>query len=367
MGNKKLLCLGNGPVMSFTPYLAKLALVCESLNIDVDFVTWSRQSDSTTAKDPSNIKVKILMNKEGGGSKVLLVLLYFLWMFKVFIYMLRSEEVKVICSRFENSFPVYIASFFKKIDYIYADRDNLHSTYKWPFFLKKIIYFIEYKVARRAQYHLIPGVSRNFTKLSNVTIIPNIPSRDIFEKAKLLHDIRVSKQGKLSSKLVVYITGWITETRGLEQIQAALTSSSLEKNIYFLIAGDVNDDTKLLFGNNVRYLGRISSEESLSYYFDSSIVISLYDPRVEINQNAEPNKWWDCVVTNTPFVTNYNINTASDFQGLTDVSYIDYFSEKSLVLFLQNYVANKGANKVQKSHKMWDELMAELLNKFYRP
>lgn len=366
--NKKIICLGNGPVMSFTPYMAKLAMTLKHLNLDIDFVTWERESDITTAVDPDNVKVNVLMrkgNKE--SSRLMLLLFYFLWMFKLFFYVVSTnhDNKLFICSRFENCFPVWVASFFKKIEYIYADRDALHFTYKWPYLIKIIIKKVESLMAARAVVHLIPGESRDFTKLNNVVVVNNLPSSWVLNEAFLIHEKRnIIKK----DKVIVYINGWLVTTRGLEQILAAITSKELIDFYEFIIAGDV--DNKLLDAikkmNNVKYLGRLSNEEALSYYYDSDVVISLYDPAIEINRKAEPNKWWDCVATNTPFITNNNIDTVINFDGLVKYWVIDYNEQKSLLKFLfynKNEIKQHDKCLANVNIELWDVKISNLINK----
>lgn len=368
----KIVCIGNGPVMSFTPYMAKLALTLEGMNLRAKFLTWQRLSDKTTATDPSCIDVEVLMFKgRSDTSSASLVMLYLLWMFKLFFFILKSDDTHYICSRFENCFPIWLASKFRKLNYIYADRDALHSTYNWPKVIKWFIKWLESKISLAAKVHLIPGQSRDFTNGTNVKVVPNLPSTWILETAKDIYKSR----GRITEDgiLTVYINGWLAPTRGRVHILNALSSAKLKNSVKFIIAGEMQEEHIKSFEKqiNVRYLGRLSSEEALSYYYDADVVVSLYDPSIEINTKAEPNKWWDCAVTRTPFITNFGIDTLEQFTDLVEYELIDYTDVHSLETCLLYYAGkNREKNSIitkdDMSVELWDNQVLDIINDFYK-
>lgn len=369
--SRKLVCIGNGPVMSFTPYMAKLALTLKSMNVDVEFITWKRESDSTTAKDPDNINQYCLLNSGRlSVPKCFLVITYIYWMLKLFAFVLLSKDRYYFCSRFENCFPVWLGSKFRSINYIYADRDSLYSTYSWPSAIKPLIKWVETKIATSASVHLIPGESRDFTGHVNVEIVKNLPASWTLNKSIQIANSRIS-EGTDSEQLCVYLNGWLAPTRGRKHIINAICNANLLDKVKFIVAGDFDQDfSDTISGStNVEMLGRLSNEEALSYYYSSDVVVSLYDPSIEINVKAEPNKWWDCVFTNTPFVTNYGIETLAGFKGLVPYYQIDYQDEMSLSYFLETvsldekYKRNR-TNTQDVNYPYWDERIKDIINKF---
>lgn len=369
--SRKLVCIGNGPVMSFTPYMAKLALTLKSMNIDVKFITWKRKQDYTTAKDPDNISQYCLLHSGMVKlPKMFLVLTYIYWMIKLFVFILFSKDRYYFCSRFENCFPVWLASKFRSINYIYADRDSLFSTYSWPRPLKALIKSIESKIATSSFVHLIPGHSRNFTGNDNVEVVQNLPASWTLSKS-----IEIAKSRKSNCTepecLCVYLNGWLAPTRGRKHIINAISNVAISDRVKFIVAGDFDQDFSDAISDctNVHMLGRLSNEEALSYYYSSDIVVSLYDPSIEINVKAEPNKWWDCVFTNTPFVTNYGIETLSGFEGLVPFYQIDYQDEMSLSQFIETisldpkYKRNKEFTQ-DVNYPYWDEKVENIISKF---
>ena len=99
--------------------------------------------------------------------------------------------------------------------------------------------------------------------------------------------------------------------------------------------------------------------------------MSLYDPSIEINTKAEPNKWWDCAVTGTPFITNFGIDTLKLFTDLVEYKEIDYTDDYSLETCLINY-AEKNispppviANDAM-TVELWDTQIVDIITDFYK-
>ena len=61
---------------------------------------------------------------------------------------------------------------------------------------------------------------------------------------------------------------------------------------------------------NVTHYGELSQHEALALYRQADLACTFYDPAIQINRYAEPNKWWDCVFMGTPPVLNEGIATA---------------------------------------------------------
>lgn len=368
---EKLYCLGNGPSMSFTPYMSKMANTLDILKIPVSFVTWNRLTlEGCSIVDPENVSVIKLMSTQETSNKFVLFFQYVIWMFKVFMYFMFKKDLKIICSRFENVFPIWCLSKFKKISYIYCDRDNLHSTYSWPLFIKFLLKKLETEIARGAKFHLIPGISRNFTGYNNIRVIPNLPDeKTLVESHSYFKSNRLSKLKSEYSK-VVYINGWLKSTRGLLHVKNAILSDKCT-DVLFIIAGGIDNDLSSIIKSraNCLYLGQVSNVIALSYYYISDVVVALYDPSIDINKVAEPNKWWDCALTKTPFVSNHGITTLSGFKKYGNFVCIDYDDEQSLCRLLENdfeMLASISKHPTTIDVQTWDKQFEVLILEFLR-
>jgi hypothetical protein len=119
---------------------------------------------------------------------------------------------------------------------------------------------------------------------------------------------------KRGSQLTVYVNGLLTQTRGLRTLVKAIQRCD-PGTVQVLVAGEpsCHDAEELIGLSEVEYLGQLTKEEALAVYYRAHLVFTFYDPAVEINRVAEPNKWGDCIATGTPFITNCEVQTAQSF------------------------------------------------------
>lgn len=356
----KLSVVAIGKDFTQYPYLSKLIDVLSS-NGNVEYIYWNRGGSEKTVE---NISYKELLYSLP-VNKTNLIVGYIKWIFNIFKYIIKSDTGNTIffTSRFDSALPFCIASIFsKKIEYVYLDRDCYHMTYSLGFF-KPIIKKIESIVGKRSLVHLVPGKSRDFTGFNNVVVVPNTPSHALFLEAK-----NRAKVLKKSSTFTIYINGWLVETRGANMILKALEMfNSSQIAINFLVAGPVkcSNINKLLEFDFVTYLGELNAQDSLSYYFVSDLVFAFYDPSIEINRFAEPNKWYDCVFSNTKFVTNKGLLTSSQLEdvGLAHtVQYGDFVELFKLILKLmeENSKLNKEILE-NLGYQFWDVKVREII------
>jgi len=361
----EIFCAGSLP--KYQPYMAKLEEVLQQLNVDYQFNCWLRKSTSQAKlDDQASSRVKSLYYNGYEGSKWL-VLHYLVWMLKIFFYTLTQfpKDNIAFVSRIDSALPFYLAAKLRNLQYVFLDRDCMHLSYKWPAPLKRLIKYIETKVAAAALKHVIPGQSRNFTHKDNVVIIPNSPHSITLQKAQA-----IASTLRRDDALTVYINGWLKPTRGIGFIAEAVEKLSQNANIKFIVAGEVAspEGQRLISLSNVNYLGNLDNAQALAYYYISDIILAFYDPSLEINRKAEPNKWFDCLMLNKLFITNSEIETAQIWLEKECCLGIEYNDSDALVTKLQYFAANrheleKMVNKVAKfTIEPWDTAMRELIS-----
>ena len=358
----KIIAIGNS--YKKVPFLSKIIEYFSGYP-KLEYVCWSRGDASSDSLD-SDIEVNVLYSKDP-KSRIAMLWSYFVWWIKVFWFCLYRIENKctVFSSRFDVASAVFCASIFNRnVRYIYFDRDAYHMSYNFSFFTK-IITFFEKIVSVNAVIHIVPGFSRDFTNSDNVRILPNTPSKNIFESAILF-----SKNLKRDTHFTVYVNGWLKSTRGFFMIRSAI--KNVNSNIRFILAGDSSNPNiqELSRMANVDYLGHLSSTEALSYYFVSDLVLSFYDPSVLINKKAEPNKWYDCAFSGTRFVTNYGIDTFDFFRNCPGCYSIDYGDSDALVALISQLASKKESGDLNKINpyfleldlKYWDIRLDEIIS-----
>lgn len=334
----------------------------------VEFWGWNRQN-ATETKEFDFVDIKFILTG-WTGSKLKVGLGYLLWIIKVFINsIIRKEDNLYFCLGFESACPVAFASLFRKKRFIYDNADNISKSYNWPIIIKILLEKLEKFSAKRAYIHLVPGVSRIEGFKDNTRIVSNTPSTEALSLAK---EIATNKGYKRDAKLTIYINGYLTMIRGMEIIYKAVRS--LGQDIYVIIAGESKCElaNKLIELPNVKYLGVVDNAESLAICYKSHVVITLYDPAIRINQLAEPNKWGDCIFTNTPFITNREIITAKPFIENNACFDINYSNEDEFIELLMKMSKNteivkpvmKNLDKFKSIYKPWNVAMKEILDDF---
>lgn len=322
------------------PYLFKLSTILKEEG-DLEYIYWSRTTDKHDTLDDIEYNMILAVCP---NNKASLLIAYFVWIFKLFTVFLKrppSERIYFV-SRLDAAIAMWSLRFLgKKFKYIYLDRDAYHMTYQLGFF-KPFVRWFEASIAKQALYHFIPGKSRDFTKAKNVLTIENTPNRKIFEEAKEL-----GKSLKKDIRFTIYINGWLVKTRGASAILQAIKTLD-PKKFKVLVAGPVQCKpiSDLIDLDVVEYLGQLSNTASLSYYFISDLVLSFYDPTIEINRKAEPNKWYDCVFCGVPFLTNSGIETSEPFEKIGLAKTINYNSEEDLIKLLETSQHNREVSNI---------------------
>jgi len=235
---------------------------------------------------------------------------YILWIVNLFFVLLKSKNVgRIFVSGFESAFVVYISTFIVKREYIFDNPDNFYQSKQLPGFLKNILLELERKIIKKSLITLVPDESRiDGYKLQRekFEILKNFPSKiDLNESLK-----RVSKQ---KEKLVIYMNGWLVPTRGLEMISRFIANLRPGLDLKIVIAGKKEGLDTILTSNYVEYKGVVNAISSLSYYHQSDLILTFYDPKLEINRKASPNKWGDAIITKTIPILNKGIETTGSY------------------------------------------------------
>lgn len=331
--NNKYCIVAIGGDLNVYPYLAKLKSILDSLG-DVSEITWNRGEVGKEKNSFFTYKI---------GSKIGLIFGYMLWVIKLtFLFCKNKDFDKVyFCSRLDCALPAFIANLIgNKVRYVYLDRDAYHLTYNFGL-LTKLVKKIEMAVAKKSVKHFVPGQSRNFTKLDNVCVIENTPTKAFFDEAKYL-----SVTHHRNDKFVIYVNGWLVNTRGADTILETIKLLDSAK-FRVIVAGpsECAAISDLISLEIVEYLGQLSNVQALSYYFISDVVLCFYDPSIEVNRKAEPNKWFDCAFTGTPFITNKGISTFDAFKGKGPVYAIEYGISSELFNLLNELSSSRTGSK----------------------
>jgi hypothetical protein len=350
--------------------LSKLNEVFEINEIKFLFWGWRR----TNKKVVKNYPISHLW-AGGGFSSKKLFFHYPIWIFMVFLHSFTlSKKDIVFAVSLDVALPIYLGSLFKGYTFIFNNPDNFSLTYNLKGFLKWFIDKIEAKVAKKALYHILPIDSRFEQDHDNIVIFPNFPLDSEIDKAK-----KVYASGKLNSfnldtirdddRFKIYINGRMVFHRGSEWIAEVLGELDQDKFL-IIVAGDIYCD-KLKYRleqlDNVISFSKLDNHKALSLYYCSDLVFAFYDPILPINRKAAPNKWWDCVACQVPFISNTEIETLSVFKEKDACFLVPYRDSKKLIELLNSLTFDRNKLlKVKKNLKSfeihsWEAKMNQLL------
>ena len=94
---------------------------------------------------------------------------------------------------------------------------------------------------------------------------------------------------------------------------------------------------------------------------------AFYDPALEINRLAEPNKWFDCAALEIPFFTNPGLFTSAPFEQRQACFLADYGDGAQLARELLRIDADRSLLETRRQglrqmrYEAWDTAMARVI------
>lgn len=340
--------------------LRKLVQLLQEMGHPVEFWGWERGGEQTEAHP--GIELKIFHRGGGYGGKAMLKH-YPVWMAKLWWnFLFKTKGRPLYCLSFDTAVSAAFA--FRK-SFLFDEADNFSMLSNWPGWMRKIFEWCENFAAKKAKIHLLPSKFRTKKVRPNDRFLPNMPTRAAVNAAEALAAERSYKPG---DKLTVLVTGRLVEDRGIGPILAAYRKLGAEK-VHLLIAGRTfaKEAEDLIKEPGVEYLGVVTNEEALALNYRAHLTLTYYDPKIEINRVAEPNKWGDCLATNTPFIVNSEVVTAKEFIDAEACFHVPYEDVDSLAALLDRLSVDRTELiKVKErlanfSASAWDDGMRKII------
>jgi glycosyltransferase involved in cell wall biosynthesis len=273
----------------------------------------------------------------GGHNSSLARAMYPLWMLRVFLFTLFAPGRQVFhCLGWETAFPAILASLFRRHRIIFDDADRFSMILGLSGPVRSIVMALEDWTAASATLHIIPSRSRYPRQLKTDFVLANTPTAKDLE-------IAATKVIEKPAKFVIYANGWLPETRGVLLIAEAFRRFAEGKpDVALLIAGFMPDKIRETVTSMVHviYRGELPQAEALALYQISDVLLTFYDPSVEINRYAEPNKWGDALCFGVPFIVNSEVETGREFVDAGVAFSIPYGDPDALVSLLLELYEN---------------------------
>lgn len=369
--NKEMIIIFPLSVIAHRTRLVKLVSIASDLGLSLSTWSWERNKGEHEKELAIKLDNRKILLKGGGYNSKWIKLYYPLWIISVFFQLiLRRPKNPVYCLGFETAFPAWVASKITRVQYIFDDADRFSMIISLPSTVNKIVKFLERKTSEGSLINIIPGYERYEFNNKKQTILKNMPDSQALEKSKKITVKRPSAQ------LVIYVNGWMGETRGLPIIlELAKRSLEARSDIHFIAAGDATDKSASSFITlpNVTYLGSLDNHEALAWYRASDFIFTYYDPAIEINRYAESNKWGDTLTFDVPIIVNSEVTTAKFLRkGKVCIS-VPYHDIDALEKALHNILGDTGLFESMKKNiptihsetQFFDSGMKAILEKVY--
>lgn len=340
--------------------LRKLVQLLQEMGHPVEFWGWERGGEQTEAHP--GIELKILHRGGGYGGKAML-LHYPRWMAKLWWnFLWKTRGRPLYCLSFDTAVS---AAFAFRRNFLFDEADNFSMLSNWPGWMRKIFEICEKIAAKKSKIHLLPSKFRTKEVRANDRFLPNMPTRAAVDQAKAMAAERGYAPGET---LTVLVTGRLVADRGISPILEAYRRLGPQK-LHLLIAGRTfaPEAEQLIAEPGVEYLGVVTNEEALALNHRAHLTLTYYDPAIEINRVAEPNKWGDCIATNTPFLVNSEVVTAKEFVDAGACVHVPYNDVDALVALLERLATDRAElNAVKErlanfSASAWDDGMRKII------
>ncbi len=334
---KKLLIIAPISALSKRVRMKKISTIFYENGFQIFHLGWERMPGEQKEELAYNISKKIII-KGGGYSNKATRFLYIIWILKVFWFLLFNGRKfsAIYCLGFESALPAVFANFINKKRIVFDDADRLLLILSFPAIVKKILLQFEKMVSSKVFIHIIPNKNRYEYSSKKMVEIKNTPDEYEYNKAMELEVDFVRKN------LTIYINGWLHKIRGIPIFYEVAKRLRNEK-ITFLVAGrDGCEEAKQLKAlPNVVNLGELDNYTAMAYYKVSDIVVTFYDPIMEINRYAEANKWGDAIFFNVPVIVNSEVKTAKFLIDSNSCFSFKYNDIEGITTLLKTLISNR--------------------------
>ena len=282
----------------------KLLQTYSDAGYNVRFVGMDRRRRRPRVHDINGFRCEYIMAGWGYANWRLLFG-YPLWVLRLLRYILTTQTELVHAFELDSALPVAIASWCRRIPFIYDVQDNYDLRHSWPFPLKPMFRLLDRWVIGRSRGVIVPDENRivgPFKRFRDkIAIIPNCPPDLSCPDSAPARD----------ATFTVLAMGQLAQRRGIDLLLEAVRHLG---HIRLLMAGRFVEpwlEAKALAMRQVEFRGWIPSETAIRLPYEADLVFAFYDPSYAVNILANAQKWFDAMMTGTPVLANREIANAS--------------------------------------------------------
>ena len=341
-----LLCLtyGDGSNRTFE----KLMSTLRQRGANVQIVAWDRSAKFERHTIHNGFRYYYLMRGWGEKNRKL-IMARPLWMFRLFLYLLRQRPTILWAANFDTAFPTALATIFTKVPFVYYIHDNISISYTLPSSLRYLLENVDSWIIKRAATVIVPDENRILSHAnkyrSKFHILPNTPDASIAP----------TEGAPAGSTFTVYVTGSLWNTRGVETLLRA-TDQLMDCRV--LVAGKVPQPEILEMLRSRPYVdfrGSVSHQEALSLYHEADLVFAFYDPKISINVRASPTKLYEAMMMGRAVLVNEETEISSKVRSW-NIGYLCKYHDAKALAELLTYAQrhrDEVAQKGQRGHELF--------------
>jgi len=269
------------------------------------------------------------------------ILLFNLWLLKRIVQLSQSVTIYYSCD-LDTAIPTLLISLLLRRKCVYDIYDFYAHTRNFPAQIKKLFSGLEYFLAARYSKVVVCSTTRadlfTYHTKKIPLIIPNIPDLSVND---ITLATSLAKERNGESFTIAYAGTLAASGRLLLEITQLIS----KQNIYSLeVCG--NGPLEAYFSEmsesyaNISYYGHLSPRDAIMMQAKASLLFATYDPSVEINKYAAPNKLYEAMVLGLPIIVCRGTDPASDVLKYECGSVIDYNADQFMSA-VHNYRSNR--------------------------
>lgn len=221
------------------------------------------------------------------------------WWVSATLFLLRLRPDAVHACDVWCHVPCLVARLIVDFRFIADVRDPVRATDTTPGWLRRVLGAVEWLSLRTAfrvtvpDENRLPYVPAGVKARGNVAVIRNLPTRDCGF---------CDGAGRGGQTVRLALLGYLGRRRGLERLATLLDA---DPAVRLLIAGEPSPETAILArlrDDRIAFHGRLNHRSSLALMAESDVVVLLYDPELEANRIAAPNKYYEALMVGRPIL-----------------------------------------------------------------
>jgi glycosyltransferase involved in cell wall biosynthesis len=271
----------------------------------VEILAWDREGNLPLYVKRNNFIIRRIRLKAGYGLGLISIIKFFLFNLKAVNYLSKIKNLQIIhCNDLDTMPAGVFLKIFKKVKLIYDAHEIYPDMFSENFFINKVLFFIDKKLAGFADlFFTVGGLRKSLYEKKRYRKKPVILG-SWKSKSKLKVNVKKEKtKHGIKDKIIILYIGALNKERELLKIIDAVKSS---RRFALIIAGSgilksrVIDEAER--NANIKYLGFLKDEKNIDYYNSLTDVIFYgIDAAYKVANTATPNKMFEAIANDKIF------------------------------------------------------------------